>query len=179
MSTRNYAVHAVVVATAVLWSLPSSFARADDHRAPEAFLQAAKQRQQGARYHSDWVAPSGGEICSVGSGGGPIRFRKPLHANEGPVRGRITLTKPHRPKSVDLVAWQKLDEDGQPEEPSEKIQVALRPKRRHSEVVAWVVRFTAALEEHLYLSLDGRWRDRDGCGGTQLVQWSFHIAVPT
>ena len=165
--------------TAICLGLGGSIqpALAHDHFPPDARIMAAGGRQRGLDYSVSWSRPSGPGECVTTDGDGDQVFPPGLAVPPGRVKGELLLTKRHRPQRLKLIGWEEVDEQGHAVGRGTVIDYDLGAKRRRGRVVSRVASFAVTVTDELYLAAGASWRDRDGCGGTQSVAWTFHLTA--
>lgn len=157
-----------------LLAFPPAVVLAHDHAPPAAALRIAGAEQRGSLYSSSWTEPRG-EYCVSGSGDGPYPRKRALISARRQATAKIELRKAQRPDTLMVSGWRKVDEDGSPRGPRERLPVRLRRRGRGTERY-WVARVPVDLAAPLYLDVFGRWRDSQGCEASQDTSWGFHLA---
>lgn len=170
-------VSAIVLGMVALACLTATPAGAHDHRPPKPELRVAGETQRGLRYHTDWTERVGANRCAGQTSTGPNAFPGPVPVPLGNVRARIVLNNQYKPKAFKVTAWEELDQAGTPADGGTRLRTRLKPRHRQHRVVGWIaVMRLAVQDDDLYLSASGRWRDREGCGGSQTGTWRFSVA---
>lgn len=162
---------AVAISLALL--LPGVGA-AHDHSPPNAVLRIAGSRQEGSSYHGDWTARAGPDSC-VAMGWIGTGEQDMLQVPPGFHDARIRLRSRYRPEGATVTVYDAVLPVGPTTPVREAVEYRLVPKRRGGRVVAWDLRFEIAGGPDRYLDVHAEWRDRDGCGGTQDVDWRFRF----
>jgi hypothetical protein len=156
----------------------SATAAAHDHRIPTATIHGNSDFRRGRLFQWEWIYPADRGRCVTSAADGPLRFRgSPLAVGVGARRVNVKFHKRQRPKgNVDIASWSTVDPDGFPVGdptylPSKIFSRGAGAQRR------WLARFTVRAPKDAYLAVTARWRDRDGCGGTQSASWRFLIGA--
>lgn len=143
-----------------------------DHRKPRVLLISGRERQKGHPYTWTWTKPSG-EFCQVVHADGVADFPRAM-AYEAGHRARIRFFKRHRPTRVKIRVHRRVDEDGDPVGESHPVRHHLR-RRRVNDRGVWDAVFRRHRIGHHYLYVQARWRDVQGCGGSQELDVLFHL----
>lgn len=167
---------AVVFALALAGPVP---ANARDHHVPSTRLRAGTgETQRGALFQSDWTAPSKSKdgTCAFGSGDGPESYPEGLVVGTDQTTVRIRIGKQEKPVALKLWGWRAVDANGSATGPTENIDYTLKKRTPKDRRAAWVARFSVEVVGDYYIQMYGRWRESEGCGGTQQAWWSFHLS---
>ena len=144
---------------------------------PDATLEVGNREQRGRLWTGQWVTPPDEDSqCSVlVMDGLPIPPGNGLEVARGHVRGEIVIDLEQRPRRLKAMGFTELNEDRFPEPPRVAIEQRLRPLREGGEVVAWRLRFSTFVEDHVYLLVWGAWVDRVCDFGRSDAGWTFHL----
>jgi hypothetical protein len=154
-----------------------ALALAHDHRVPKTVLMEGHQElQAGIKvYEFKWIYPSTGTICAFQYATLVTRFR----AADTVVAGsklRVRILKTQRPRSFDILAYKRVNENEIPIGKGRALPVTLRRVLQEGETVAWDAVFRVDRPNRdYYLISEGHWKDVEGCGGDQYAYWSFHV----
>lgn len=172
------ALRPVAAALALLAVLPAP-ARSDDSGPPRAILRHGDRRQAGRLIALRWTEPAGSEGCTSTLILSRVRYpSRGLPVGEGAFRARVRLTNPQRPRSVEVTARPRLDDQGDATGPRAGVSLRLRPRRPGGgDLRAWAAILTSRVEDELYLRVTARWRDGDSCGDRQRATWTFHVTA--
>ena len=174
-TARGYSVLALMIGLALL--APDA-AFAHDHRSPRrALFSAGGLSQRGALVEVTWTSPSGPEECVTQSGAGVSAYPSALPVPQGQITAAIRLRKQQKPKWLHVRAWREVDANGSPVGPIEKLAYQLEPVSRRNRTVAWLAQINPVVLEDLFIVVDAKWRDEDGCGELQSAGWAFHISA--
>jgi len=138
-------------------------------------LRIAAEEQNGSLYSSSWTEPLGGDSCVTGSGDGPFPRKRALKVERRRATAKIMLRKSQRPDQLVVSGWRKVDDNGSPAGPRERLPTRLQ-SHGHGKERYWIATVEVDLATPLYLDVFGRWRDRQGCETTQNGSWAFHLA---
>jgi hypothetical protein len=173
----------VVTATALLLllvGLAATPASAHDHDPPTARLRLLGQVQRGAQGSYCWTQPTDEEgVCVGGCADYVSHFPDPLIVGAGEHSADLILRTRHRPRELHISSWTEVEAQGEYEQPKgEPREVPYRLVRDRSlRRVRMIARITVPVEDHLYISVFGRWRDCQGCSGSQDSSWTFHLSA--
>ena len=169
---------AIAVAGAVV-ALAAATPALADHRPPIAALHVrhVADAQRGLLYSYEWVRPGGHGLCVAEAADGIRHWGHALRVGSGKHVARIVFANRTRPRSLAISGWRRLGSGGAPVGRPHHFDYELSPRRHAGRVKAWRARFSYRLRagHHLYFDVFGRWRDRQGCGGTQDASWTFHV----
>jgi hypothetical protein len=166
------------VALTLLVLLPGS-SGAEDQGPPRAILRHGDLRQAGRLIALRWTEPAGSDGCTSTLVLSRVRYpTRGLPVGEGRFRARVRFTHPQRPRSVEVTARPRLDQQGDATGRPAEVRLQLRPRRPSGgDLRAWAAILTSRVEDELYLRVTARWRDRDACGDRQRATWTFHVAA--
>ena len=168
------AITAALVVVAVV-QVPTAYAH--DHRVPKTVLMKANQELQAGIKVMEyrWIYPSTGTICAFQQATLVTRFRVADTVAAGS-KLRVRIFKTQRPRSFDIVAYRRVNENEIPIGKGRALPVSLRRVLQDGETVAWDAVFrTDRPNRDYYLISEGHWKDVEGCGGGQYAFWSFHV----
>lgn len=169
------------LAAAILFSLLVGQAEAHDHVPPTAVLRIGGIRQEGLRYHAEWVKPDRDpRFCITQFSDSWPSFSKPVpySADDELV---VRLRKPAMPIEVEAYRWDRIDSEGYGRGEPSPLPSFLRPVVVNGEARAWeVVVLPQRFSGHLYFGVSAYWADQDGCTsqpdlGSQGAGWTFHV----
>ena len=128
----------------------------------------------------DWTDRQGKTTCVSFSGDGPEAYPDPMLVPVGERTVRVILRKKERPKTLKGWYWTQADQEGHVVGPGTDIELTLKRKSPPGKKVRWVARFNANILTDYYIQVFGKWKDTQGCGGSQDVLWSFRLStIPT
>ncbi len=165
---------AVALAGAVL--VFQRAAEAHDHEVPDTVLKKdGRNLQAGLRVNeSSWDRPSGGGCVNQNA----------IYAPGFPDVDRVAagselsvrIFKAQRPDSFEVVAFPRVDRDGNPAGRARTLPSTLERVVKDGRTVAWDAVFSVDRpDRHYYLVTEGHWQDREGCNADQFAFWSFHV----
>jgi len=167
----------MAAAALVVAVVPAPTAYAHDHRVPKTVLMKANQDFQTGIKVMDyrWIYPSSGTICAFQQATLVTRFRTADTVAAGS-KLRVRILKIQRPRSFDIVAYKRVNENEIPIGKGRALPVTLRRVLQDGQTVAWDAVFhTDRPNRDYYLISEGHWKDVEGCGGDQYAFWSFHV----
>ena len=156
--------------------LASGTAQAHDHLVPDTVLKkGARELQAGTKvYESVWIRPSS-DLCEHQSTIYRTRFPETDTVRAGS-KLRVRVFKAQRPDSFGVAAYRALDKEGEPSGEARLLSRSLERVVVDGKTVAWDAVFSVKNPgRDYYLISEGRWQDREGCGGDQFAFWSFHV----
>jgi hypothetical protein len=162
---------AAAILVALLAALPAG---ASDHRKPRVVLFTTGERRVGHPWTYTWVRPSNGSclvihadgVPDLDNAGAPWRPTRAIH---------VRLWKRQKPGRVTVAAYRKLSSYGAPAGRARTLAYRLRKRVWSTGRRIWVVRFRGPDVPHLYFELTARWRDTQGCGGTEELSAAWHL----
>ena len=157
--------------------LASGPAQAHDHQIPDTVLKkGAKGLQAGTLVReSSWNRATGEDECVNESAVYRTRFPEADSVAAG-AKLRVRIFKTQRPDSFGIAAYRAVDEEGEPSGEARLLSRTLERVVVDGKTVGWdAVFFVKNPGRDYYLISEGRWQDREGCGGDQFAFWSHHV----
>lgn len=115
--------------------------------------------------------PSGPGECVTGDGTGPGYFPRMKDPRRPDGQLRFVVDAESRPHQKFLAGWSEVDEDRYAIGTSEDIALHIRGRNGRGD---WVLT-APAVESEQYLRLVVRWKDSDGCGNDEHVDYLFSV----
>ena len=169
ISSRGALLWAALLVQVGLWH--PQVGRAHDHVPPRAVLHVDGHRQAGLRGTTLWSRADGANGCRGSESLSEWAFPHGLGVSRGRVSAVIRFAKEQRPESLQISSWRHIDAHENPVGRSRRIGYELQAAGGG----AWMASLSPIVRRHLYVHVAARWRDVDGCGGPQDVEWTFHL----
>lgn len=173
-------LRALLVALVVL-PLLMVRAHADDHAPPEATLRHGSLRQEGLRYHAEWVRPNKDpRFCTTQFSDSWPSFRNAIRYS-GSDEVVVRLHKASMPIEVEAYRWTRLDAEGYGRGDPTPLSSVVQPVVIGGQTRAWdVVVVPPSFKRQLYFGVSAYWPDEDECTslanlGSQGAGWTFHV----
>ncbi len=171
----------VLVVVLVVLPLLMAQAHADDHAPPDATLRHGSTRQEGLRYHAEWVRPNKDpRFCTTQFSDSWPSFRKAIRYS-GSDQLVVRLHKASMPTEVEAYRWERIGDEGYGRGDPTPLPSVLRAVVVNGETRGWeVVVVQPSFKRHLYLGVRAYWSDEDECTsptdlGSQGAGWTFHV----
>ncbi|MDX6662518.1 MAG: hypothetical protein QOG09_620 [Solirubrobacterales bacterium] len=155
----------------------SATAAAHDHRPPKTTLHVAGAFQRGSLYQFDWIRRYSRSTCVDTVADGVLDFPPSMQTGPGPRSLVVKFHRRYRPKRhIRIASWSAVGTDGSPVGDPTYLSYSLS-SRGEGRQRRWLARFDVTVVTDVYLAVSARWRDHDGCGGTQGASWAFHVSA--
>jgi hypothetical protein len=147
-----------------------------DHRVPRAAVHVNEQVDRVHYWTSSWVFGDNGDECGTAHADGFPSYQPQFGVDHPHATPRIWFHKRQRPRAVHARSYSRLDDNGVPVGTGTRLHPRhLRPRREEGEIVAWIARVRVSVAPMSFIGFRARWRDEDGCGGSQGAEWSFSL----
>jgi hypothetical protein len=167
---------ALALGISVALSLFSGAAPAHDHKPPRVVLRSPGDRQIGRPWSYEWSARESENTCSGVHADGIPNYRRRALIWRPRRKLHLRLFKRHQPRRLIVRMWVRLDDSGEPVGQGRRADVSLRRARIDGRRI-WIAGFYGRRDarRHLYLGVYVRYRDVEGCGGSQNMLVAFHL----
>jgi hypothetical protein len=144
---------------------------AHDHRVPRASLHVNGQVKRLSPWSASWTRRTGPNECVAWVADGVPNFRPiaDVHLHSTP---RIVFRKEQRPSNVHVLVDDHLRNGYLAD--AERLEVVLRKGHRGDRRV-WIAKFRARVPDRLFVDIEARWRDVEGCGGHESASWDLRL----
>ena len=160
---------------ALVLSLIPAPALAHDHSPPKTALLSPGDRQAGRPWTYVWSADAGDGTCSSIAVDGLSNFRRAAMTWRPHRKIHLRLFKRHRPTRLVIRMYRRLGDDDYVAGKGRRADYRLRRVRLNGRRF-WIAGFYGPRKaNHLYLDVHVKYKDVEGCGGTQSMELAFHL----
>jgi hypothetical protein len=168
---------ALMLGVGVALSLLPGPAPAHDHTPPRVVLRSPGDGQVGRPWSYEWTARESENTCSGVSGDGIPNYQRRAMTWRPKRRIHLRLYKRHKPTGLVIRMYVRLSDSANPAGRGRRADYRLRRTRLPSGRRIWIAGFVGRRDarRHLYLDVTVRYRDVEGCGGSQNMVLAFHL----